>query len=110
MINSLVVEAKKIGGERFRDLVEATNKKVNPGKTKTEEQLFQNVSLLCEVEEEEGNKGRRAAILAMNLDITHRRSQQDDSMISVAKRKVNQGFSKSPRFVVVLIIIIKNKK
>jgi len=69
MIQGVIGAAKKIGGERYKDLLEATNREVNPGRTKMEEQLLENISVYCR-EEEAGNKGRRAAILTQNAGLT----------------------------------------
>jgi len=60
----------------------------------------------CESTKEGKGRGKD---LAKDLDITHReasKTRTSPGMISVGKRKVNQGFSKSPRFVVVVVVVV----
>jgi len=94
MIKSLIGAAKKIGGERFKDLIKETNNEVNPGRTEMEEQFLQNISIYCK-EEEAGLRGRRAAILTNDIEMSLKEKSKwtgtSMSMISKARERISKG-------------------
>lgn len=81
-------------GSRAKEVTEAANKRMNPGRTNLEKQLLENISLYCR-EEDAGNKGRRAALLTKGLPLSLKEASDitgvSPSTISVAREKVNQG-------------------
>jgi len=106
LVREAISAVRCVAGERWKEVLNAANKKANPGRTPMEEQMLQNISTLCREDKSEGNTGRRAAILTHNLDIPLKEANKITgvslSMISKAKKRINQGIFRVTKVIIVI--------